>query len=56
MLSVGLVCSEVGTGMWGSPSPSSIQALLAFLYREYQCMILILFLLKPFYVQLFNRG
>lgn len=33
MLSVGLVCSEVGTGMWGSPSPSSIQALLAFLLQ-----------------------
>lgn len=32
MLSVGLVCSEVGTGMWGSPS-RSVQALLAFLLQ-----------------------
>lgn len=33
MLSVGLVCSEVCTGMGGSPPPSSIQALLAFLLQ-----------------------
>lgn len=43
MLSVGLVCSEVGIGMWGSPH-SSVQALLAFLLQGIATYVLDAFL------------